>query len=58
VPIATPSDDQPQSPTRRLSSVATTAIAMPTAAIWLPRTRVRGPTARRSPRMNSEKATM
>ena len=26
-----------------VSSVATTAIAMPTAAIWLPRTAVRGP---------------
>ena len=43
VPMATPTTIRTQSPTARLSSVATTAIAMPTAAIWLPRTAVRGP---------------
>ena len=36
---------RPQSPMRWSSSVATTAIAMPTAATWLPRTAVRGPRA-------------
>ena len=43
VPIARPTTISTQSPTPGLSSVAPTAIAMPTAAIWLPRTAVRGP---------------
>ena len=49
VPIATPRTISSQSPTPRLSSVATTAIAMPTAATWLPRTAVRGPRSMCSP---------
>ena len=57
-PIATPTTISSQSPTPGLSSVATTAIAMPTAATWLPRTAVRGPRSIRSPVMNIEKATM
>ncbi len=47
-----------QLPTPGCSSVAKTAIPMPTAAIWLPRTAVRGPRSIRSPVMNIEKATM
>src|SRR4051812_38706356 len=58
VPMTTPSTISPQSPTPRCSSVAATAMAMPTAAIWLPRTAVRGPRSIRSPTMNIEKATM
>ena len=54
----TPTNDQPQSPTPCCSSVAPTAIAMPTAATWLPRTAVRGPRSICSPTMNIEKATM
>jgi hypothetical protein len=57
-PIATPSTISAQLPIRGLSSVATRAIAMPTAATWLPRTAVRGPRSIRSPVMNSENATM
>jgi hypothetical protein len=58
VPMATPTTIRIQSETWRCSSVATTATAMPTAAIWLPRTAVRGPRSIRSPTMNSAKATM
>ena len=57
-PIATPTTISSQSPTPGCSSVANTAIAMPTAAIWLPRTAVRGPRSIRSPVMNIAKATM
>ncbi len=42
----------------RLSSVAITAIAMPTAATRLPRTAVVGPDSPRRPWMNSAKAMM
>ena len=58
VPIATPTAIRTQSPIWRCSSVAMTAIAMPTAATWFPRTAVRGPRSIRSPVMNIEKATM
>ena len=58
VPIATPSAMSPKSPTPSCTRVATTAIAMPTAATWLPRTAVRGPRSMRSPTMNRTKATM
>jgi hypothetical protein len=57
-PIATPTTISSQSPTPGCSSVAPTAIAIPTAATWLPRTAVRGPRSIRSPVMNIEKATM
>ena len=43
VPIAAPTMISPQLPMSGISSVATTAIAIPTAAIRLPRTAVRGP---------------
>jgi hypothetical protein len=43
VPIAAPTTISPQLPIPGNSSVATTAIVMPTAAIRLPRTAVRGP---------------
>ena len=58
VPTATPTAINGQSPIRSWSSVAKTAIAMPTAATRLPRTAVRGPRSMCSPRMNSENATM
>jgi hypothetical protein len=58
VPTTSPSAINPQSPTSRWASVATTAIAMPTAATWLPRTAVRGPLSIRRPTMNRPKATM
>ena len=57
-PIATPTTISSQSPTPGCSSVAMTAIAMPTAATWLPRTAVRGPRSMCRPAMNIEKATM
>ncbi len=41
-----------------MSSVAMTAIAMPTAAMTLPRRAVLGLVTPRRPMMNSEKATM
>src|SRR6266516_1778312 len=53
-----PSAISPQLPSPRLSSVATTAIPIPTAAMRLPRTAVVGPERPRSPWMNSAKATM
>ena len=43
---------------RTVSSVANTATSMPTAAILLPRTAVRGPVSPDRPRMNSANATM
>ena len=43
VPIAMPMMIRPQLPNPGWSSVATTAMAMPTAAMRLPRTAVRGP---------------
>jgi hypothetical protein len=43
VPIATPRAISPQLPIPGISSVAITAIAIPTAAMRLPRTAVRGP---------------
>ena len=58
VPITSPAAIRPQSSMRWSISVATTAIAMPTAATWLPRTAVRGPRSMCSPAMKSEKATM
>ena len=58
VPIASPITIRTQSPIRWSISVATTAIAMPTAATWLPRTAVRGPRSMCRPMMNIEKATM
>ena len=58
VPITSPTTIRPQSPIRWSISVATTAIAMPTAATWLPRTAVRGPRSMCRPAMNIEKATM
>ena len=58
VPSATPSAISPHSPASGLSSVAMTAIAMPTAAMRLPRTAVVGPASPRRPWMKSEKATM
>jgi hypothetical protein len=58
VPITSPMTIRPQSPIRWSIRVATTAIAMPTAATWLPRTAVRGPRSMCRPAMNIEKATM
>ncbi len=58
VPIAIPSAIRPQLPSERLSSVATTAIAIPTAAMRLPRTALVGPDSPRSPWMKSANATM
>ena len=58
VPITSPTAIRPQSPIRWSISVAITAIAMPTAATWLPRTAVRGPRSMCSPAMKSENATM
>ena len=58
VPSATPSDDQPPVALAGLSSVATTAIAMPTAAMRFPRTAVVGPDSPRRPWMNRAKAMM
>ncbi len=58
VPMATPRAIRPQLPIPSMSSVAATAIAMPTAAIMFPRTAVRGPRSPIRPTMNSEKATM
>jgi hypothetical protein len=49
VPIATPSAIRPQSPTLSISRVATTAIAIPTAATALPRRALRGWLSRCSP---------
>ena len=43
---------------RTVSSVASTATSMPTAATLLPRTAVRGPVSPDRPRMNSANATM
>ena len=43
---------------RTVSSVASTATSMPSAAILLPRTAVRGPVSPDRPRMNSANATM
>ncbi len=57
-PNARPSTIRPQLPSLELSSVATTAIAMPTAAVRLPRTAVVGPERPRRPWMKSAKATM
>ena len=53
-----PSAISPQLPSLGFSSVATTAIAMPTAAMRLPRTAVVGPDRPRRPWMNIPKATM
>ncbi len=58
MPSAIPRAIRPQLPSFGLSSVAITAIAMPTAAMRLPRTAVVGPESPLSPWMNSEKATM
>ena len=58
VPSAMPSAIRPQFPSPRFSSVATTAMPMPTAAMRLPRTAVVGPDRPRRPWMNREKATM
>ena len=58
VPITRPSTIRPQSPISSPSSVAITAIAMPTAATWLPRTAVRGPRSMCRPMMKQLKATM
>ena len=58
VPITSPMAIRPQSSIRWSISVATTAIAMPTAATWLPRTAVRGPRSMCRPMMNIAKATM
>ena len=49
VPIATPRMIRPQLPIPGMSSVAITAMAMPTAAMRLPRTAVRGPVSPISP---------
>ena len=57
-PMATPITIKSQSPTPGCSSVAPTAIAIPTAATWLPRTAVRGPRSMCRPAMNIAKATM
>ena len=57
-PSATPSAIRPQLPSPGLSSVAITAMTMPTAAMRLPRTAVVGPDRPRKPWMNREKATM
>ncbi len=58
VPIATPTTISAQSPMLSLSSVATTAIAMPVAATRFPRTAVRGPRSMCRPTMKRLKATM
>ncbi len=58
VPSATPSTIRPQLPSPGFSSVAITAITMPTAAMRLPRTAVVGPESPRRPWMNSANATM
>ena len=58
VPSATPSTIRPQLPSSGFSSVAITAIAMPTAAMRLPRTAVVGPESPRRPWMKSANATM
>ena len=58
VPSATPSTISPQLPSPGFSSVAITAIAMPTAAMRLPRTAPVGPESPRRPWMKSAKATM
>ena len=62
VPIARPIAMSSEVARRRAvagcSSVATTAIAMPTAAILLPCTAVVGLVSRARPMMNSENATM
>ena len=58
VPMTTPITIRPQFPSLGLSSVAMTAIAMPTAAIRLPRTAVVGPDRPRSPWMKRAKAMM
>ncbi len=57
-PSAMPSAISPQLPSFGFSSVAITAIAMPTAAMRFPRTAVVGPESPRNPWMNSEKAMM
>ena len=49
VPSAMPSAIRPQLPSLGFSSVAITAMAMPTAAMRLPRTAVVGPEARAAP---------
>ena len=53
-----PSAIKPQLPSLGSISVAITAIAIPTAAIRLPRTAVVGPAKPRNPWMNSAKAIM
>ena len=58
VPIASPVTMRPQLPMPSSSSVVTTAIAMPTAAIRLPCLAVVGWVPRLTPMMKSEKATM
>ena len=58
VPMARPMTISAQSPMLSLSSVATTAIAMPAAATRLPRTAVRGPRSMCSPTMKRLNATM
>ena len=58
VPIAIPITIRAQSPIRSSSSVATSAMPMPPAAIRLPLTAVRGPRTIRRPTMNSAKPTM
>ena len=58
VPMTTPTTISGQSPMRSSSSVAITAIAMPPAATWLPRTAVRGPRSMCRPMMNIANATM
>jgi hypothetical protein len=57
VPITSPTTIRPQSPMRWSINVATTAIAIPTAATWLPRTAVRGPRSMCRPAMNIANAT-
>jgi hypothetical protein len=57
-PSATPSTISPQLPSSGLSSVAITAMAMPAAAMRLPRTAVVGPESPRRPWMNRENAMM
>ncbi len=56
-PTTSPSEDQ-QPVVAHVSSVASTATSMPSAAILLPRTAVRGPVSPDRPRMNSANATM
>jgi hypothetical protein len=62
VPMTTPSriSHGVEDPDRTcgVSSVATTAMTMPVAAILFPRTAVRGPVRPLIPYMNSENATM